>query len=163
MRRKSNNSKTRRVKKGGQKRNQTNYNPSFVTQTAGQNADPFSYNSIFTQKGGQSAPAPAPANLSCAQATNLPNLDETSLIESLQTYGDTVWAMQAAAKSAVDAATQATTAVGLQNDAASTYQSLVTQLAKAFYGDSTAGTKGLYKSITGTPYVPPPSPAPAPA
>ena len=149
--------KTRRaVKKGGQKRNQTNYNPTYVTQTAG-SGNPFSYNSLFSQTGGQaSAPAPASA---CALAANLPNLDQTSLIQSLQTYGDTVTAMTAAAASAVQAASNAQAAVTSQSNAASTYQTLVQSLQNAFMGTGT--TKGLYKSITGSSFVPTPGPAPA--
>jgi len=152
-------SKTRKVKKGGQKKNQTNYNPTYITQTAG---NPFTYNSMFNQRGG--APAPAPSN-ACQIASNLPNLDEISLISSLQTYGDTLNILNAAAISAQTAATSAQSAVSLQQQAAGTLQDAVNSINNAFIGTST--TKGLYMSITGTPFVPSPlpalSPAPAPA
>ena len=167
--------KTRKtLKKGGNgqpKKNQANYNPAYVTQTAG---NPFAYNSLFTASplsggqlvrvGGQVAPAPPPST-TCAGLANLPNLDSASLIAALPSYGDAVRSVVDASRSAKTAADTATSAVALQSAAAATFQTAAGSLSNAFYGVSpyTSGQKGIYRSITGSTYIPTllsPSPSP---
>ena len=164
--------KTRKtLKKGGNgqpKKNQANYNPAYVTQTAG---NPFAYNSLFTASplsggqlvrvGGQVAPAPSPVS-ACGALANLPNLDSVSLLAALPTYGDAVRSVFDASTSAQTAAATATSAVALQSNAADTFNTAAVSLSNAFYGTTT--TKGIYRSITGSNYIPTPlPPAPAPA
>ena len=161
--------KTRKtLKKGGNgqpKKNQANYNPAYVTQTAG---NPFAYNSLFTASplsggqlvrvGGQVAPAPPPST-TCAGLANLPNLDSASLIAALPSYGDAVRSVVDASRSAKTAADTATSAVALQSAAAATFQTAAGSLSNAFYGVSpyTSGQKGIYRSITGSTYIPTPT------
>jgi hypothetical protein len=169
--------KTRKtLKKGGNgqpKKNQANYNPAYVTQTAG---NPFAYNSLFTatvpssgghqlvRVGGQIG-APAPMN-ACQIATNLPNLDEASLRDALSSYGDTVRSVVDASTSAQTAAATATSAVALQSAAADSFKTAAFSLSNAFYGTGNpigTTTKGIYRSITGSTYIPTPlSPSPSP-
>ena len=171
--------KTRKtLKKGGNgqpKKNQANYNPAYVTQTAG---NPFAYNSLFTatvpssgghqlvRVGGQigGAPAPAPdSSTTCAGLANLPNLDSVSLLAALPSYGDAVRSVFDASTSAQIAAATATSAVALQSAAAATFQTAAASLSNAFYGTAPygtpagSGTKGIYRSITASTYIPTPT------
>lgn len=138
------NKKTRRtyVKKGGKKNN----------------ADMARMTSQMI--GGQ-APAPSQAQAPAPAAVNI-NLDYSSVVRSLQTYGDTVWKLKEATATGVDAAAQRVLAARADETAIQSLNIAATALYNAFFGNSSTGTNGLYKTILpNETYVAPPAPPPA--
>jgi len=161
--------KTKRVKRGGRKNE--NYNPIAVTQ----------------MQGGQTvAPRPAPAS-----GLNIYTIDIVSLRDSLQSFGDAVYAFKETARTDADTFNTGytpnvanplsipTTGVtpgtlyALFLEQKRTSNDLTTaanNVYNAFYNTSTAAANGIppggiYKAIYGSTaiFVPTPIPAPAPA
>ena len=135
-------SKSRKIKRGGRKTNNTALK---MTQMIG---------------GDPPAPLPAPAP---ASILRLANLDEQSVKVALQSFGDAALGLQDAVAQGVKTAESLFQAVEAQKDALESLQESADSMAS-----SITGATGLYNKLVVAPFVatpepPAPRPAPAPA
>ena len=160
------NNKSKKIRKGGRKNNQ-NQVARISSQMYG--GSPFSYNTLWggtsdvlnKQSGGQAA-APAPGTIQApapASLLNLANLNEQSVINALQSFGDAANTLQYAVLSGSNAASNVKAAATAQLDAFTSLNTSVTALYGAIANDNK-----LWNKIVGTTFHPSPiPPAPAPA
>lgn len=133
-------SKSRKIKRGGRKANNTALK---MTQMIG---------------GDPPAPAPVPA---AASLLKLSTLDEASVKTALQSFGDAALGLQDAVSQGVTTAESLQKAVAAQKEALDSLQTSADTLAT-----SITGANGLYNKIVVAPFVAtpePPAPRPAPA
>jgi hypothetical protein len=152
-------SKSRKIKRGGRKTNNTALKVSqmlggTVSGTVGGTVG----GAVGVQVGGQPAPLPAPAP---ASILKLANLDEQSVKTALQSFGDAALGLQDAVAQGVKTAASLLVAVEAQKEALDSLETSANSLAT-----SITGTNGLYNRIVIAPFVAtpePPAPRPAPA
>jgi hypothetical protein len=135
-------SKSRRLKRGGRKNN-------MALQTS---------QMIGGQVGTQPQPRPAPAP---ASITLLGTLDEQSVINSLQSFGDATKTLQEAVAQGKLTGNSLESAVKEQQSALNSLQAA----ADSLYNSVANPVSGLFKRIVGTTFVAtpePPAPMPAP-
>ena len=134
-------SKSRKVKRGGRKNNTALKMSQMV--------------------GGQETPQPAPA----PSILNLNRLDEQSVKDAVQSFGDAARGLKSAVAQGVATVASLSSAVTAQGQALASLETSVNALDTAI-----TGTNGLYSKILAgnpvfvqTPEPPAPRPAPAPA
>ena len=140
-------SKSRKIKRGGRKTNNTALKFSqMLGGTVG--------GTVGVQVGGQSVPAPAPASL-----LKLATLDEGSVKEALQSFGDASLGLQDAVAQGVTTVNSLLDAVQAQKEALESLETSADTLA-----ESITGVNGLYNRLVVSPFVATPEPpAPRPA
>jgi len=101
--------------------------------------------------GALGSPAPAPASVNY-------NMDYASVVQSLQTFGETVWNLKDATATGKDAANERVLAAQADAAAVNSLDIAAAALYSAFFGTNT--TNGLFRTmVPAATFVPPPSPA----
>jgi hypothetical protein len=138
-------------KKGGNKNKKNNINMTTLT----------------TQMvGGQAAPAPAPRAAGAPPPASVNyNLDYASVVQSLQTFGETVWNLKEATAMGKEAAAERVLAAQADKTAVEALDTAAASLNNAFFGAGTGAsrTRGLFETLLpATTFIPPTSASPAP-
>jgi hypothetical protein len=85
-------------------------------------------------------------------------MDYASVVQSLQTFGETVWNLKDATATGKDAANERVLAAQADAAAVNSLDIAAAALYSAFFGTNT--TNGLFKTmVPAATFVPPPSPA----
>lgn len=139
------------IKRGGNKNKKNNINMStLTTQMVGGQTTPF--------------PAPAPAGAPPPAGVNY-NLDYASVVQSLQTFGETVWNLKEATAMGKEAAEERLLAAQADRAAVDALDTAAASLHNAFFGAGTgaARTRGLFQTLLpSTTFIAPTSASPAP-
>ena len=111
------------------------------------------------------ASTPAPAVVPPPAGVNY-NLDYASVVQSLQTFGETVWELKEATALGKEAAAERVLAAEADKAAVDALDTAAASLYNAYFGAGTgnARTRGLFDTLVpSTTFIPPPSASPSPA
>jgi len=148
------------IKKGGDKNKKNNIDMStLTTQMVGGQQTPA------PSPAPRPAPAPAPAVVPPPAGVNY-NLDYASVVQSLQTFGETVWELKEATALGKEAAAERVLAAEADKAAVDALDTAAASLYNAYFGAGTgnARTRGLFDTLVpSTTFIPPPSASPSPA